>query len=178
MNSDAEKIIRNQICDHINAGHADAARNLLVAHPELISKPASFPWLWEAAHAGNIDVVKMLLDVGCDPNDAGNKSVRSAPLSTAIGKDNPQMAQMLLESGADPNADRNVIGAVTGNKKQSLKLIQLLERFGADLNRQFPMGDKQINALSMAKVYGKQDVVEYLLSKGATMPPVDGTTSR
>ena len=82
------------------------------------------------------------------------------------------IARLLLENGADPNRDRAVIYAITGSKKNCLELIQLLERHGADLHRCFPLGKtaEQINTLSTAISWGKKDVAEYLLSKGARHP--------
>lgn len=80
----------------------------------------------------------------------------------------------MLEHGADPNHGRTVFRALIGEKKNSLEVVQLLEKHGVDLHRVFEnelsKEHEPMNALSMAIACGKQDVAEYLRSKGVVLP--------
>jgi uncharacterized protein len=166
-------LVKN-IEDAIRAGRIECVRALFLEHPEMVTVSDPFAWLGIAAHQGNRDMVQALLEIGCDVNDGGKlPSMRIRALSTAVDRDEPEIVRLLLENGANPNLNRCVIGAVVGGKQNSVQLLQLLEQHGADMHRLFPLGesDKMINALSMATAYGNQPAIDYLLSKGATMPP-------
>ena len=144
-------------------------------HPEWINPPNPvFTWLQVAINnfrnSGGTRMIQSLIALGCDVNASGVTKI--SPLSKCLSEGFLDIARLLLENGADPNRDRAVIYAITGSKKNCLELIQLLERHGADLHRCFPLGKtaEQINTLSTAISWGKKDVAEYLLSKGARHP--------
>ena len=82
------------------------------------------------------------------------------------------MVRLLLEHGANPNQGRQVIGAIAGNKKNSLEMLKLMEKHGADLHRVFvnEQTNTPMNALSTAVDWGKDDVADYLRSKKAVIP--------
>lgn len=177
MNSDLQRSIR----DTIRSGNVEKVRAMLQEHPDLIN-PAnpSLTWMEVAAYsesvaaAGGLQMILMLIDLGCDINASGLTQL--SPLSSIVSEGNINVARCLLENGADPNLNRAVISAVNDGKRNSLELLKLLEQYGADLHRCFPLGNtgKEINALSMAMLYKKQDVVEYLKSKGAQLPGEKG----
>ena len=163
----------------IEQGCVEDVHGLLTEHPELIDHRKPRTWLRLALACRNSVMVRTLVEIGCNVNlcNAGDKV---APLQQAITNDDVAIARLLLEHGADPSAWRYVIHAVTGNKRNSLELIKLLEEHGADLHQLFPFydTDKKINALSMAQMWEKQDVVDYLLSKGACIPPEEEQANR
>lgn len=53
----------------------------------------------------NIDIVKMLLEKGADPNDFVNKY--DGPLYYAVNKDNLEIVRLLLQHGANPSLYRD-----------------------------------------------------------------------
>src|SRR5262249_5647488 len=92
------------------------------------------------------------------------------PLDTALFNDNLPIAQLLLEKGANPNQGRQILTAA----HHSLKMVQLLEKYGADIYKVFANEltnpKTPINALVWASLYGKNEIVAYLESKGAVAP--------
>ena len=66
--------------------------------------------LSEAACAGQIEVVRLLLDLGADPNTCGTGDgaggQRRTPLSRALSADNLDVAKLLLQAGAFARAAR------------------------------------------------------------------------
>ena len=59
----------------------------------------------EAAENSNLEVVRLLLDKGADPNE--NDSLGNTALTYAISQEQWDMVTMLLNRGADPNAPCN-----------------------------------------------------------------------
>ncbi len=147
---------------------AAAVQRLIESHPDkLYHDHGTGSWLHTAARHGSIQVAAQLIKCGLDVDAEVDNSTRDTPLFCAVGRDNVAMARVLLESGADPNKGHVLITAVVGSKEHSLELIQLLEEFGADLERVFPYGDdEEVTALSMARDWGKLDVVAYLEQRG------------
>jgi hypothetical protein len=79
--------------------------------------------------------------------------------------------EVLLVAGAKPDPAREVLSAA-GLNHSALAILQLLEEYGADIHKVFinEFTGAPMNALSQAKSYNNQDVVDYLLSKGARLP--------
>ena len=61
--------------------------------------------LTAAARFGRVDVVRLLLDEGADPDlrDGGAESPHATPLATAAMHGQLEVCRVLLEAGADPN---------------------------------------------------------------------------
>ena len=74
---------------------------------------------------------------------------------------------------ADPTVERLVIGAIVGFEEHSLEMVKLLEQYGADLHTVYTneLTGQPMNALGEAVGWDKEDVAEYLRSKGCVMPP-------
>lgn len=175
VSSTMDRELVQQIERLIRSGKVTEVSDLFRDHPEWINPPdPAFTWLQVVINnfrnAGGTRMVQLLIELGCDVNASG--ITRISPLSKCLSEGHLELARLLLENGADPNRDRSVIYAITGNKRNCLEMIQLLELHGADLQRCFPLGNtgEQINALSTAISWGKKDVAEYLLSKGASLP--------
>lgn len=158
------------VIEAVRSGDVDRARQLFLVDPSLTRYSMHFDWLTIAVGKKNAPMVKMLLEAGCDPNSSWRGI--SQPLRKAIYRDCPEIARLLLEHGADPNDNRYALFAIMYRRPHALELIQLLEEFGADLHREFPLGETpyKANALSMAKSWECHDVVAYLESRGAVMP--------
>lgn len=85
---------------------------------------------------------------------------------TALGEGNVTTVQHYLDNGASVNEGSFAWSPlqIAANKDQ-LAIVKLLVERGADLNYKHPI--TKMTALSLAAYEGYQDVVEYLLSKGA-----------
>jgi hypothetical protein len=157
----------------IKSGDLSRVRDLVAADPDVVGLNSPSPLLTVPVETGDVRMLELLLDLGCDPNNGGK--FLSTPLLDALSKRKPQIARLLLERGADPNLGRTAITAVVGEKLHSVELLQLLDEFGADLGRNHPLGnsDVQVNALSMAIQWGNQAAVDFLKEKGVRMPDED-----
>ncbi|WP_442481590.1 ankyrin repeat domain-containing protein [Aeoliella sp. SH292] len=166
--------IAAKLLNVIEYGGVDELREVLADYPEYLQyKYGATSWLSGAVYTGSIDKCRLLIDLGADVNqvDQLTQKLSKVPLDTAIAKDNLAMTRFLLERGANPNQGRQIISAITGNK-HSLELVQLLEAYGADIHREFlnEHTGQQMNALSTALDWGKEDVAEYLKSRGCVLP--------
>jgi Ankyrin repeats (3 copies)/SLBB domain len=143
-----------------------------------------------ASQAARLDVCRMLLDAGADPNrvDAGG----GLPLLRAAHSGRLEVCRMLLDAGADPNrADAGgglplLWAAYAGHRA----VVELLLDRGANVDgslkgdigewnmKDIPHGTrfrKGANALFMA-IYGKRmAVLELLLQRGADANSADGS---
>ena len=68
--------------------------------------------LHKAAHVGNLEIAKMLLERGADANAIADYSIR--PLMYAVGRGDIEMVQLLLRYGADPSARNSGGGTGAG----------------------------------------------------------------
>jgi ankyrin repeat protein len=169
-----EQALENRIAEAIRGGDVETTRRLLAERPGFIHRyHEARSWLQVAAYHGRLPMIHLLISLGCDVNAADQVGDPWTPLDTAISEDNPGLVRVLLENGAKVNRDREVIMAVAGNKKHSLEMVRLLEQYGADLHRVFmnEVTGEPMNALSTALDWETQDVVAYLKSKGAQVPP-------
>lgn len=174
-NTTNDKDIRKALTRSVDSGDVAMSEQLLRDHPELLYHDHGLgTWLHRAARKQSIEMVDMLLEQGLDINaEMNSKMLNNSPLICALYEDNPLMVECLLQRGADVRKGRPIVAAITGAKKNSLEMVKLLEKYGADIHEVFPFGEGQgqkINALSAAMTWGKQDVVDYLKSKGAVMP--------
>ena len=95
-----------------------------------------------AVGADNVDMVKLLLELGCHPDDEhelaeyeSRPKSGGGPLTSAAGAGQHEIAQILLEAGADPNkgpyASSNPVGAAYNNRDDRMKGLVL--RYGGVL---------------------------------------------
>jgi ankyrin repeat protein len=150
---------------------ANTAKKLLEENSGLdeYSDASSASWFNDCAAHGSMKVAKLLLDRGWTVHSTpGGRSIH--PLWNAKGE-HYEMAKFLLDNGADPNMERSLIGAI--NSEEPLKWVKLFVDYGADVNwcvLIYGPEDEWATPLSWAKDNENQDVVNFLLSKGAVMP--------
>jgi len=122
----------------IRAGEVKALRKMLEADPALARSDSDLGGpLFVASRSGRVEVVKLLLEFGADPNKVNSKG--NTPLWFAA------------QSPAQPASDR-------------IAVMGLLLDAGADIHKRCEDGT---TALHFAAWRGPVEVVEYLLGRGA-----------
>ena len=126
--------------------------------------------LLRATIAGDVEVVRSLLDKGADPNisgmgltpfliaagvGTGGRGTGLASSTSTGGPPNTAIMDLLLEHGADVNAQ------VTGTQTYSLRISRA------------PSSTEGMTALHVAAQKGRADEVRYLLAKGAKTDLLD-----
>src|SRR5262245_15168608 len=165
----------------VTEGDVNEVRRILAEHPEeLTDYPGvASSWLHYAAREGKPTVIDAFLAAGLDVN-WGRRNEGDTPLVDAVSKGELETARYLLSLGANPNLGRGLIGAINA-KSHSLELVKLLVEHGADVNRWWRFGDEErgpiFNALSWATDNEREDIAQYLRSKGAVMPPEEPAPS-
>lgn len=121
--------------------------------------------LIEALIPGHLEAVKLLLDVGANPNSA---------LMCASRKSNREMVESLLNAGGDANMNIHGLTPLLGAVCYcNLEVVELLLDHGADINAKLS-GSAHENALSAAMDPERIDIAKLLLKRGADVN-VEGT---
>ena len=117
--------------------------------------------LLHAVLRGHDDVVKLLLDMGADPNRGTEKGL--TPLNLATSKSN--VVRMLLVAGADPNKgnDHGITPLHGAAGTCHTEIVRLLLDAGADPNAATVTGE---TPLLWATEHGHEDSVKLLIERG------------
>jgi cytochrome c len=139
--------------------HKIALACLLICLPRL----ADAGPLHDAAKAGDVAQIQLLLDQGVDINES---SGTAPPLYFAINTEHVEAAELLIERGADVNA-RSTWGMPlhTAATRGMASIATLLLEHGADPNAAW----NTLTPLHMAAKYGRADVARILLDHGADL---------
>jgi ankyrin repeat protein len=126
--------------------------------------------LYEAAEAGDIEQVKLLISKGADVN-AKNR-IGYTPLHHAASGGHSDVVKLLLDCGADINAkgtnQRTPLhyAAEYGDEKT----IELLLSKGADINAKDSRNATPLCVAMTSLSDGRREIVDFLVSKGAKVP--------
>ncbi|MFD0710903.1 ankyrin repeat domain-containing protein [Paenibacillus sp. GCM10027626] len=143
-------------------------------HPELVHtlNNDGLHLLGYAAHFGQIEAVKLLLDHDADVNELSQSKVSYIPSNTALhaaiaGKRDIEVIRLLLERGAntnlyDSNGHTCLHTAAYHNSNEAI--IRLLLEHGAELNGRSGGGE---TALAVALEQGNECIVELLHQLGS-----------
>ncbi len=128
--------------------------------------------------AGDPAKAKMLIDAGADVN-AASPTGRTALHAAATSSGNAATVRLLLEKGAKPDAKDNLDPMpplFTGGGKATpiveaaragdLESIRALVKAGANINA---AGANNVTALTEATLYGRREIVRFLLDHGASL---------
>ena len=99
-----------------------------------------------AAWREDVEMVRLLLEHGADPNLSERDCPRGHALWIASYRDNVEMGRLLLENGADPNGTVESGGRVLVHARANDELYQLLVDHGAEI-REAPR-ERLHNAIS------------------------------
>ena len=119
-----------------------------------------------ATNSGNVGLVELLLDKGCNPNAKDNSG--SSPLTWSVFRDIKikEIIKLLIDRGADQSARDNdgdtclAYASMEGHKE----VVEFLLARGADISDRDNNG---YTCLALASMEGHKEVVEYLLARGA-----------
>lgn len=138
--------------------------NLLLKISAYVNEKLNVKVLQCAISENNVEIVRLLLEAGADPNERYEKSDVS-PLLSAISQDKPEIVRLLLEAGADPNeryekSDVNALSIAISEDKP--EIVRLLLNAGVNPNEK-----SKVSFLSIAISENKPEIVRLLLEAGA-----------
>ena len=120
---DGDDPLAREIVDVINEGDISALRELLDREPGMaqvrvddgVAQRSTLHLVtdWPGQRANAAEMIRRLIDAGCDPNVRCVGPHRETPLHWAASCDDVEAVAALVEHGADLEADGAVIGGLT-----------------------------------------------------------------
>ncbi len=129
-----------------------------------ISGPGDYP-LQTAISSGNLQLVKLLLDAGADPN---LETIRGTVLSQSAYEGKLEIVKALIESGADVHKKSEHSGdplqeaLIGGNPK----IVETLIAAGVDVNKNLNIGQTPLQFLVQSES-ASEEMVKVLLKHGS-----------
>ncbi len=157
-----EKAIK--IYDLIGDGDIEQAKEIIITDKSLLDFVTPFgTWLHVSARAGELDMIKFLVESGMDINR--NEGVpKSAPIAHAASEGEMGIVEYLLDNGAildvsDPNRNP-LFSAIYGGH---FNIVKYLVQSGIDITVKYT-GDtmKDMGAYEFAIERGQVEIAEYL----------------
>jgi ankyrin repeat protein len=151
-------------------GDARELDKLLTANRSLVSVLSSDGWtpLHLAALFGRIDAARLLINKGADVAARSGNAMANTPLHAAAAGRSAVVAKHLMDCGAGANARQN--GGWTplhaAAQNGDIELARTLIEGGADANVR---ADNQQSPLDLALTKGRQEMVDFLESRGAKL---------
>jgi ankyrin repeat protein len=156
-----------------NPGALEWLKTYFKKNPEATVKAE--PYLFNALRSHKVDLFKVLLDAGVDPNVpeeveyAGNTPLIVAIWKLSLKPSTQKMIEVLIKAGADvnkPNLSGDTPLILAAEQEGYGPIVQLLIDAGADLNKTDNMGNAPLMAATSA---GRQDIAQRLLKAGANV---------
>lgn len=115
--------------------------------------------LHEAASEGRVEIVKLLLEKGANPDILDEGS--TTPLAYAACGGHVEVMEILIAHGADPAQRRVMELAAMGGH---IEPVEVLLEHGVDINVK---GTDEATGLIVAVSHRRRELVKFLLSRGA-----------
>jgi ankyrin repeat protein len=158
--------IFKELSSAIEEGNVAYVRALIEGSKDRIKEMTPFgTWLHVAATSGQLDVVKLLLELGADVNERGGPLNGSA-INEAATEGHLSVVRMLIDAGADLDTsepERNpLFSAIYGGH---LEIVKLLVNAGIDPSIKYT-GEymKDMDAVAFARERGQTAIADYLES--------------
>ena len=164
MIDEATKQKAREIRGAIQDGDRSRVEALLVDGANLLNLMTPFgTWLHVAASAGKLDIVKMLVAMGIDPNERGD-IFNGNPLHIAALDGHYEIVEYLLARGAEMDTsepERNpLFGAILGGH---FDIVKLLIAKGIDYSVKYTGESmKDMDALAFAHERGQVEIESFL----------------
>src|SRR6185369_10698853 len=138
-------------------GDLDRVRELLDSNPDLVNQVPTYSYytgspLRNAAGAGHLEVAKLLLERGANPNEPEpGIAPNGGALHAAIGSKHYDLVKLLLEHGANPNAEVESSGNCLSMAKWSgapKEIIDLIASYGGTRTVDLVCHDGDIETLA------------------------------
>ena len=164
----------------INHRNVDKIKAIIALDPTVVNDlgPGGHSPLVSAEVNGDKDIAALLLAAGADPNKPNGQG--SLPLTAAIGTGQPD----LVTDAPGQRGRRQCQGLIGGVpplfaaiSQDNLEIVKKLADKGAKLTTRDSNGQTAVMAAMSAQGAGAGDIVQYLLSQGATLPE-GGTNGR
>lgn len=156
-----------KIYDLIKNGDTEQAKEIMLTDKTMLDFVTPYgTWLHVAARAGELEMIKFLVESGMDMNI--NEGVpKSAPIAHAASEGEIHIVEYLLECGAsldvsEPNKNP-LFSAIYGGH---LNIVKMLVQNGIDYSVKYT-GDRMqdIGAYEFAIERGQLDIANYLKDK-------------
>ncbi len=85
-----------------------------------------------AVHTGSLEIVRLVLDHGGDPNERGGIGRTETPLFTCAMRGHADIAGLLIDRGADPNARCGQGGTAMELAEHNPAVLAILAKAGAE----------------------------------------------
>lgn len=164
----------------IKSGDMDKVKQLIQSGVDVNVQYNGRNALQAACDNKSIEMVKIIIDAGGDVNSKDNDGNGITTLQRAIGGCSSQIIQLLLSKGADPNmpGQNNALAinyaiAHSRDKQESLKILELLFEYKADINAG---GEFQAPVIT-AVIHQRSDMLAVLLKEGVD-PNIAGKESK
>ena len=149
-------------------GDTAQVEQLLTGNRSLVTLLSSDGWtpLHLAAHFGQLDVVRLLLNKGASAKARSTNALQNFPIHAAAAGQHAAVIQLLLKHGSSPDARQHGGWAPLHASAQTgdVASARILVEAGADVSVR---ADNQQRPLDMALTKGHQAMVEFLEAHGA-----------
>lgn len=180
---DADRPMVDKVSEALERNDVEGMRQLLTANPQVLTLDDGTDfWLCLAAGRGNLEVVKMLVELGLSVNIRSDVNLPEGPINRAAGEGRLEVVRWLLDQGATIN--HTVRGQVRclpltrAAREGHFDVVKLLVERGADIHASW----RGINAMMEAQEYGRLEIAAYLRGLGVKdireMQPPDYAKSR
>ena len=127
--------------------------------------------LIEVTRQGNVESVKLFLDIGANPNVMDEK--QETPLFYAAHFGYTEIADLLIQNGANLNLKNrnNETALFFATSSEKLKMVEMLLQHGAHVDAKNRFGDVPLHIV--AKYQSNPEIAELLIKNGANVNAKD-----